>query len=926
MISRTSCAAMLTLLLISSVTRCLGDEIGYSWSPGDKRIYSVEIQYTSEGQTHSTKKEFTVTAAAYQAPADNVRRLNGNAFPISADGYLLSCAHLLDGVETVDLLVQDKPHLAKVVYTDQNTDLALLKVSNGQLRPLTLSGLGTVQFGVSTMVIGYSSPDGGEPTIGLSRGLVSQIKNSGAASYVRIDAEVNASHDGSPVFNDAGQVIAVANSKMVTPGSKDLGYIVPIKHILQFLGQAKSDAGIEVEIAPTSAPSDTSVSEIAQLAMHSVGRLSGEATRVPPDAVVLYFNESGVPYRPGRSRYSSRYGTGPVSGEAVVDRLGRVYSQTFRSTLSYSLGTPTDWFVPPLTTKANTQMLDRSTVKLFRTRSALGGSAHTNDWGSLIVGGQVTSSGMQVDATQTVSYTLESIDENTLQMTRGSTLSAEASNKYARYTSNSSGKAIFDRSLGLLRSQDSKYTLTQDLENVSVRLPISIRVSLIDQEIIDQRMQALAAAEAQRKAAAQAILDAESAMPPAERVNYFLSKLAADPRGGSSKEWLEKLAKTEPVESLRETVVTSMLSKALDPDFWYAGEAASVLLTWATKKHTEPLLALTKLTGHRANAVKSAALRALAAIGDQRALPIALECIHETWTKEAAMAVISRFAEHAQEPLLESVKNETDIWRRKATFEALAAVGNRETLLTLQSMKESDRRRQSDILHAAGKIESRLMAEAAKAAAPVSASQASATQPTLATLRTIVRELRAAKSVSERITSLERLSSLPVNSQYQTAIEKELHKYLSSEHRPLWPVVTKALGPWGSDASVPVLQEILAENKGDETLTPLVASCLQNIDSRKASLLLLELLKSGDENAQLQSAAALRIVGNHVEAELKSAFADASEEVQYQIVSILRSAKISIEMHEATEMARASKSPRVRSAMMRATLELRPRR
>ena len=153
----------------------------------------------------------------------------GSGFIISADGYVLTNAHVVDDASEVTVKLTDRREfVAKVIGTDKRSDVALIKIN--------ATGLPTVHFGDSSRlkpgqwVIAIGSPFGFENSV--TAGVVSATARPLDEAYVpfiQTDAAINPGNSGGPLFNVDGQVIGI-NSQIYsrTGGFMGMSFAVPI--------------------------------------------------------------------------------------------------------------------------------------------------------------------------------------------------------------------------------------------------------------------------------------------------------------------------------------------------------------------------------------------------------------------------------------------------------------------------------------------------------------------------------------------------------------------------------------------------------------------------------------------------------------------------------------------------------------------------
>ncbi len=154
----------------------------------------------------------------------------GSGFVISADGYILTNAHVIDGAEEIDVRLTDKrEYQAKVIGSDRRTDVALIKIE--------ASGLPTVRLGdpsqlkVGEWVLAIGSPFGFDNTV--TAGIVSAkgraLPQENFVPFIQTDVAINPGNSGGPLFNMRGEVVGI-NSQIYsrTGGFMGLSFAIPI--------------------------------------------------------------------------------------------------------------------------------------------------------------------------------------------------------------------------------------------------------------------------------------------------------------------------------------------------------------------------------------------------------------------------------------------------------------------------------------------------------------------------------------------------------------------------------------------------------------------------------------------------------------------------------------------------------------------------
>lgn len=133
----------------------------------------------------------------------------GSGFFISEDGYIVTNNHVVQNAAEVDIVTDDgKTYTAKVVGTDPQTDLALLKVDGHKFPFVTLSQ-DTPRIGDWVLAIGNPFGLGGTVTAGIVSARGRDLGSGPYDDYLQIDAAVNRGNSGGPTFNLKGEVVGV---------------------------------------------------------------------------------------------------------------------------------------------------------------------------------------------------------------------------------------------------------------------------------------------------------------------------------------------------------------------------------------------------------------------------------------------------------------------------------------------------------------------------------------------------------------------------------------------------------------------------------------------------------------------------------------------------------------------------------------------
>lgn len=182
-------------------------------------------------------------------PRDRGMRVSmGSGFILSPDGYVLTNNHVVDGADQVTVRLSDRRELdAKVVGTDAQYDIALLKLSATDLPVVSLGDSRKVKAGQWVVAIG--SPFGFDHSV--TAGIVSAVgRNFGGADqqyvpFIQTDVPINRGNSGGPLFNLDGQVVGI-NSQIFsnTGGFMGVSFAIPIDIAMSAVEQIKTSGRV----------------------------------------------------------------------------------------------------------------------------------------------------------------------------------------------------------------------------------------------------------------------------------------------------------------------------------------------------------------------------------------------------------------------------------------------------------------------------------------------------------------------------------------------------------------------------------------------------------------------------------------------------------------------------------------------------------
>lgn len=197
----------------------------------DDKYYNADGSYTSAGAA----KAVLPSVVQIQVYSKNalVPTSQGSGIIISEDGYIVTNAHVIsDSDFGITVSLYDKTqYAAKIVGSDDSTDIAVLKIGAEGLTPAQFADSDKCELGDEVITVG--APAGYENTVtkGIVSGLNRQIHAENSATpmqCIQIDAAINPGNSGGPLFNMWGQVIGITSSKLVSTSYDNIGFAITV--------------------------------------------------------------------------------------------------------------------------------------------------------------------------------------------------------------------------------------------------------------------------------------------------------------------------------------------------------------------------------------------------------------------------------------------------------------------------------------------------------------------------------------------------------------------------------------------------------------------------------------------------------------------------------------------------------------------------
>jgi Do/DeqQ family serine protease len=163
-------------------------------------------------------------------PDQRVRGL-GSGVIVTADGYILTNHHVIDGAQQIEVDLQGPRTVnARLIGSDPPSDLAVLKIDEGGLSALALADSDKVQVGDVVLAIGNPLGIGQTVTLGIisAKSRRTGLSNGSFEDFLQTDAPINRGNSGGALVDSNGDLVGI-NSQILSPsgGSIGIGFAIP---------------------------------------------------------------------------------------------------------------------------------------------------------------------------------------------------------------------------------------------------------------------------------------------------------------------------------------------------------------------------------------------------------------------------------------------------------------------------------------------------------------------------------------------------------------------------------------------------------------------------------------------------------------------------------------------------------------------------
>lgn len=213
----------------------------------------VNIQAVNDAKESELSAEsdlFSEFFKRFNNPDDESSNNNGNfgsGVIISADGYVITNAHVIKGMTEIKVALNDKrEYPAKLIGSDEKSDIALLKIEASDLPVAKIGSPSELKSGEWVAAIGAPFGFDNSVTAGIVSAKNRTLPNENYMPFIQTDVAINPGNSGGPLFNLKGQVVGI-NSQIYSRsgGFMGISFAIPIDVAMNVAEQLKSTGKVE---------------------------------------------------------------------------------------------------------------------------------------------------------------------------------------------------------------------------------------------------------------------------------------------------------------------------------------------------------------------------------------------------------------------------------------------------------------------------------------------------------------------------------------------------------------------------------------------------------------------------------------------------------------------------------------------------------
>ncbi|MDA0590801.1 MAG: trypsin-like peptidase domain-containing protein [Planctomycetota bacterium] len=783
-----------------------GEPLVYNWSPGRIHSWTISMKADFEDETVEVNGHTQLSIGEPVQPPqassqpENDATGTGTGFVISPDGYLVTCAHVVQGASKVEVQIGDKKYAGKVIAVVGVDDLAIVKIEAKDLPVLPIADSSKIQLGEEILAIGFPLTDVLGEGLKASRGTIAGIIQKQNGTRFQIDAAINPGNSGGPVVNQRGQMIGVASSKLVGLQISRLGFCIPSERVAALLKKEKIEGTVSANGGEALSGPDlvSTVAPSIALLKVTIGNqgITGQPVRISTSGSFNISQKSKqqnnrVIFRPSLGNHKTD------NGFLVVDRFGEVEEFDAANQLPFLGGSMPLLAVHPFDETGRTQWSRTQETKIVVQKSRLPFGITPprrppSPFGRRPFGRDpFTETVKELRSIHEQTFEIESDSaENVIIGTTMSLRTLDSEDKpYLKITGK--GTITFNRPLGMVTTYEFRETYERNDEDGQTRVPVLITATREEDAALRQRilkMAQLMAVAAEKSARTAAEKPVES---PEQQLDVLLAKIAEDKSSKRSPAGnLYSLERMTVVAARQEEVEALLIEELANSDFTRQLPALKALSKWGTKNSIPKM---SELVGSSNISVAFEAIRALGATESPDAIPALVEALRSQIKGSQASQALVKFGPACEEQVI-GLLGEADRNTFRYTCDVLRAVGSEKSVEALEAAVAAtdDFGRKSSA--------NRALADARKRADIAAATKESGGQsPNDLKLTAALKTLAAENStVADKSRALVDIQSVPPVEKMQEQVETALLEQVNGQDKSLQTSAVSALNSWAT--------------------------------------------------------------------------------------------------------------------------------
>ncbi|QYK64308.1 trypsin-like peptidase domain-containing protein [Paenibacillus sp. S25] len=225
---------------VSDMNKALGTSGAYNSANGTYTLSADRVPQVVKNVSPSVVGIIGRSATGETvAGGDRYNLAHGTGVIIRTDGWIVTNAHVIEGLGDAVVVTSDgKSYGITDSYSDPISDLALVKIKAGGLKPATLA-VSTNSLQVGEQVVAIGTPISFSLRNSATSGVVSGLNRGVNAAYrlIQSDTAINPGNSGGPLVNLKGEVIGINTMKFSAVGIENMGFSIPSDTVKYVIGQ-----------------------------------------------------------------------------------------------------------------------------------------------------------------------------------------------------------------------------------------------------------------------------------------------------------------------------------------------------------------------------------------------------------------------------------------------------------------------------------------------------------------------------------------------------------------------------------------------------------------------------------------------------------------------------------------------------------------